>query len=121
MGTHTDAKPTFHAMHRSRASDRAPWCGLTLKTSSAVRACASSSSSPSPPTSIHPSIDRSIGMISFRFYASRSSIGSRLARTSCVHRATRKGGRIRRRRRGERRESDRENRGGFGFFGTVYP
>jgi len=82
IGTHTDAKPTFHAMHHSTRRARVihgpvvwvdpknlircPCVHVVLVVVVFVTA------------DVDPSIDRSIGLISFRFYASsRSSIGSR--------------------------------------------
>lgn len=80
--------------------------------------CASSSSSSSPPTSIDP-FDRSIQSDVFRFVSTRRGRRSGVVRTSCVHRATRKGGSV-----GSsalQKPSRARERIGRAIFVTVYP
>ena len=80
--------------------------------------CASSSSSSSPPTSIDP-FDRSLQSDVFRFVSTRRGRRSGVVRTSCVHRATRKGGSV-----GSsalQKPSRARERIGRAIFVTVYP
>ena len=122
--THTDAKPAFHSMHHSprRARARHPCPVVWVDPKNLIRCrpcvCASSSSSSSPPTSIDP-FDRSLQSDVFRFVSTRRGRRSGVVRTSCVHRATRKGGSV-----GSsalQKPSRARERIGRAIFVTVYP